>query len=204
MRTIGILLLVLILLAACGGNDEDTTVPVPSSENLSPEEATFQAQMNEVLTATVAIPLQSTQTPVGDGALVVAQPGTLVASQTEELAPRGVFDYIWMVQEGGQENTTIDITIYSDGRVVKNDVEGNTDAAQVAALDAMINSLNFFGMQGTMLGSSMSADTYRYRVFVQRGFEARLISAQDGYMPQEFIEFLGLIRSVGDAAVPGS
>ena len=202
MRTIGIFLLVLML-AACGGNDENT-VPVPSSGNLSPEEATFQAQMNEVLTATVAIPLQPTQTSVGEGALVVAQPGTLVASQTEELAPRGVFDYIWMVQEGGQENTTIDITIYSDGRVVKNDVEGNTDAAQVAALDAMINSLNFFGMQGTMLGSSMSADTYRYRVFVQRGFEARLISAQDGYMPQEFIEFLGLIRSVGDAAVPGS
>lgn len=197
MRLQGYLILVFVLiLAACGGGSKDTpSADVPAVGDLGPEAATFQAQIDAALTDATPIP---TVTPAGEGALIVPVPGTLVASETQDPEPRGLFDYVSMTQTGGREDITLVIQVYSDGRVIRDGVEGRVESALVAEIDNAINTLNFFGMQGAMLGPPGGADTYRYRVIVKRGFQERAIWAQDGFMPNEFIQLLSLIRDAGD------
>ena len=203
MRYTAYLILILALvMAACGGDNGDSGSPVPSPTPLSDEALTFQAEMVEVLTDETALPPLATQTPASESALVIALPGTLVASETEDPDPRGPFDYIYMQQQGGRENTTIIIEIYGDGRVTRDGMEGRISPDQIAGLNEAINTLNFFGMQGTLLGPPGGEDTYTYRVSIQRGAQARTVNAQDGYMPDEFIQLLGLIRRAGDSVSP--
>ena len=207
MRYTAYLILILALvMAACGGDNGDSGSPAAPPTNTEPlrdEALTFQAEMDAVLTDETALPPLATQTPASESALIIAAPGTLVASETEDPDPRGPFDYIYMQTQGGRENTTVIIEIYSDGRVTRDGMEGRSISPdQIAGLNEAINALNFFGMQGTLLGPSGSEDTYTYRVSIQRGTQARTVNAQDGYMPDEFIQLLGLIRNAGDSVSP--
>ena len=198
-RTLYLIVVLMLILTACGGDGDSNDATSPPNEPLSDEAATFAAEVDDVLADATPVPLISTAAPVDDSALVVAPPGELVASETEDPEPRGMFDYISMQQEGGRENTVITIEIYNDGRVTLNGAEGRIGLETINQIDETINRLNFFGMQGTLLGSPGGDDIYYYRVSVQRGFQARTISAQDGYIPDEFLSLLAMIRGAGES-----
>ena len=193
-RTLVLIMVLVLLLTACGGDEDNATSS--SNEPVSDEAATFAAEVDDVLTDATLVPPAS---PADDSSLVVAPPGVLVASETEDPEPRGMFDYIYMTQEGGRENTVTTIEIYGDGRIVRNSVEGRIGTEAINEIDATINEINFFGMQGTLLGPPGGEDVYYYRLVVQRGFQARTITAQDGYIPNEFLNLLSLIRQVGES-----
>jgi len=75
------------------------------------------------------------------------------------------------------------------------------DAATLAQIAQLITDINFFGLQGNFLsGVPAGEDTYRYRLAVVSGEWERAIQAQEGYMPEEIVRLLGLIRQVGDNA----
>ena len=128
-------------------------------------------------------------------------PGTLVASETEEVEPIPDFQQITLTQQGGRNNTVIRIDIYADGRVVWGDQTGFVDANTIAELNQAIRELNFFGLQGTYLGPPSNNDGYTYRIVVNSGVIERAINGQDGFMPAELIRFLGMVRSIGDSVV---
>lgn len=215
------MIVLVMLLAACGGNGESDELPtligdeseqsatqpappVGEGEEMDPDE--FDAMIDQILAPTDPPPPPATLDPDEEGALPIAPPGTLVASETQEAEPAaGPFEYIYFQQEGGAESTQIIFEITSDGTVVNhnNDRTATISAAQVAELDQLIMDLNFFGLQGTFLGPPTNGDSYRYRVAIARGESERFIQAQDGYMPRELIEFLGALRQVGDDTVLG-
>ena len=161
---------------------------VPIIETLIAEEIAAQNPPSFV------IPLATTE---GE-ALPVPPVGTLVASQTEDVQAGTGFDYIYMTQTGGANNESIVIEIYGDGRAKLNNREGMISRDNIVELVRNIDSLNFFGLQGTFMGPAPRPNEYVYQIYVKRGGMERLINAQDGYMPIEFSSFLGYVRVVAE------
>lgn len=161
---------------------------------------TFEAELDEVLTPATPIPPLATATLADENALPIPLPGTLVASETEDPEPPGLFDYISMEQEGGRGGSVILIEIYGDGTVIANGITGQIGPAEILEIDNAINTVNFFGMQGALLGPPGRADGYIYRLAITRNQTTRAINAQEGYMPGEFINLLGLVRQAGNRA----
>lgn len=161
---------------------------VPVIETLIAEEIAAQNPPSFV------IPLATTE---GE-ALPVAPVGTLVASKTEDVQAGTGFDYIYMTQTGGASNESIVIEIYGDGRATINDRSGTVSRESIVELVRTIDTLNFFGLQGTFMGPAPRPNEYVYQIYVKRGGMERLINAQDGYMPIEFSSFLGYVRVVAE------
>jgi hypothetical protein len=164
----------------------------------------FDDLVAEALGTEVSEAPPTRQPPSGDGALAVAPPGTLVASETEEPEPGGMFEFIYFEQTGGPGNEEIIFQIFPDGRVVSEDRTVTVGQNVIEGLNHQITELNFFGMQGNLMGPPGRADEYRYRIAVGRNGMERAISAQDRYMPPEFISFLSMIRNAGDTLFAGS
>jgi hypothetical protein len=198
-----VIMIFTLLLTACNGGGDDsngqTSGDAPQDEQTF--DPTFEAQIQEEATD-VPLELIPTLTPAGESALVVPLPGTLVASETEDPEPGGIFDSVYLRQEGGQNDIITITEVFSDGRVIRDGVEGLVDQISIMEIDNAINTLNFFGMQGTLMGPPGDDNTYVYRVFVVSGDNERAIMAQDGYMPPEFMALLTLVRQAGDAVPP--
>lgn len=148
----------------------------------------------EVLPASTGIPLFDPNAS-SEGALPPAGPGTLVASETEEIEPIGDFQLIQLRQEGGRNDTTTIIDVYGDGRIIRDGQAGNIDAGTIALLNQLIRDMNFYGMQGTYMGPPGDEDEYRYRVYVNSGEIDRAINAQDGFMPEQLVRLLAAINN---------
>lgn len=219
MRYTYLFLILVLLLAACGGGkDEPTEVPTELSnlfvrptqvlseteiaQGLTPEEeASFGEELLSIIEPQQPLP-PATATLVGEGALPIPGPGTLVASETEDPGIPPGFDLITLEQTGGLNNVSLDIEIMSDLTVMING-QGPFAISQetVDQLGVMVDDLNFFGLQGTFLGPSASEETYRYRVSVSSGDIARAINAQDGFIPEQFARFLSTIQSVASDVI---
>jgi hypothetical protein len=204
-----LILLSAFVLAACGGGDDNDSTNGDNANVLPTSAATAvdgqgvedETTFDEIAEQSFVEPapyVPATQTPSSEGALPVPLPGTLVASETEDPNVGLTFDYIFFQQTGGSENTTTVVEIYSDGRVVRDGETFTVSQNVITQLDQMIDSLNFFGLQGTMLGPPGPETSYRYRVGVTRGAETRAINAQDGFIPDEFAAFLGSIRNAAN------
>ena len=180
-------------------SDEDATFQAGIS---FAEAATFEAEMDEVLSDATPIPPLPTATLADESALPVPLPGTLVASETEDPEPPLPFDHISMEQESGRGGSTALIEIYGDGRVVANGVTGQISPAEILEIENAINIVNFFGMQGALLGPPGRSEGYIYRLAITRDQKTRAIFAQEGYMPDEFMQLLGLVRQAGNSAGP--
>ncbi|MDX2078154.1 MAG: hypothetical protein SFZ02_17110 [bacterium] len=203
--------LMLIMLTACGGGEEPTAIPntdapptvfVPQNTpvgivEIAPENTTtIETLIAEEVSAQNPQPFVPTLAPVEEGGLAVPLAGTLVASQTEDPQAGSAFDYIYFVQEGGANNERIVIEIYSDGRTKRNDQEGTIGQDRIIEIIRAMDALNYFGLQGTFLGPAPRPDEYIYQIYIKRGANERLINAQDGYIPIEFVQFMSTIRNV--------
>ncbi|PJF21098.1 MAG: hypothetical protein CUN56_12805, partial [Phototrophicales bacterium] len=172
-----LILLVALILAACGsGGDEPAPTTVSNTEtssstqvppNVTPVGAGITDEDLQTLLPPVASPfVPPTQTPASEGALPVPLPQTLVASETEDPEPGGEFNYIYFRQTGGVNNESIVIEIFGDGLVMYNGIEGRISPEDVANLNQVIDDLNFFGLQGTMLSAAPGRpEVYYYQVY---------------------------------------
>jgi hypothetical protein len=169
-----------------------------------PEEPSFDDLVALALGTTEPQIRPTQPPPPSGGALAIAPPGTLVASETEEPEPGGMFEFIYFQQTGGPANEEIIFQIFPDGRIVSQDRTVTVGQNVIEGLNDKITELNFFGMQGNLMGPPGRDDEYRYRIAVGRNGTERAISAQDRYMPPEFISFLSMIRNAGDVLFAGS
>lgn len=208
-------LLLVIALAACDGGDSDSdtntqqsqaVTPAPdSTEGTAAADATlsFEELAQDVLGDAPPSQVIPSQTPASEGALEIPLPGTLVASETEQPENTGVmFESIRFRQTGGTSQSDVQFEIRGLDRVVIRDgVTMPLSQETVDQIDQMINDLNFIGLQGTFLGPAASEDVYVYRVTVIKGEDSRTITAQDGFIPEQYKQFLGFLRSIGDSVV---
>lgn len=204
-------LLVLMLLAACGGGDPDSENPVqpsgvpPGEDTAVVDDGTlsFEELAQDVLDEEPPPQVLAPATPASEGALPIPLPGTLVASETEEPEiSGGVFDRIIFRQTGGTADVNVRFEINGQERIVVRDGVSMVVSQEVIdQIDQVINDLNFIGLQGTFMGPAASDDVYFYRVTVEKGEAARTIASQDGFMPDAYKSFLGLLRAVGDSVI---
>lgn len=214
-------LMSIILLTACGGGGDDTPAPdnaTPDAQNQQPPaEEVFSGDQESVETPQVAstyynelgtiIPQdqvtpfvpQAPQTGGIDG--FSAPPvGVLGAASTPDPNQPRVsgFDYLFYEQSGGINAETLRVEVYSDGRVILNgSPTTNANPSDISAIAALMDQIDFFGMQGTFLGPAATDDTYYYRMGAsQSDGTSRLIQARDGYMPPEIIRLFALIRGL--------
>jgi hypothetical protein len=182
-------------------DDPDAPPPTADSDTDDDTDLTFEDLEDQIQPEPAEPVVLPSQTPFSEGALPVAPPGTLIASQTEDPAIlAGSFDRIYFEQVRGTEEPLI-IEIFGDGRVIANEVEGIVDLASIGDLDAQLDAVNYFGLQATYMGPPGREEAYRYQLFVQQGDLEKMINAQDGYIPNEVQTIFGTIRSLGDAVL---
>lgn len=218
-----LIVLLILILAACGSDDNQqpeqpanpTQAPADAVQppQDAPPEGTADPDVNVETTLSfeelVQDVLGEPPTPqifptvtLSEGALPVPLPGTLVASETEEAQPNpGPFDRITFLQTGGTNDIIISFEITSDGIVERDGQTASVSPDVIQRLDQMIDDLNFMGLQGTFMGPAPNDDVYQYRIAVIDGDSSRAVWSQDGFMPDQYREFLGLIRTVGDSVI---
>ncbi len=198
MRKMGILLvLVMLVLAACGGGgDTDDTGDAGEGEqtDIPSEGDEIPLDTGEVTpTDNPYIVIVTPRSPEDEFALEVPLPGTLVASATEDPDAALIFDRIVLTRTGGPTGETLEIELLSDGTIIRNGVTGATTYERIIVIDDIIDELNFFGMQGALIGPGGDSEVYRYTIRVYRGDSNRMITAEDGYIPNEFQRLLSTI-----------
>lgn len=204
----------LLVLAACGGGGDDTPT---SSPTVNGAEATLEVgadgsegtrtfeDFEQLFAPPNLTPAEAPTVPPGD-TYIIPIPGTLTASETEDPSAGQPFDYLRLTRTGGistgdEANTpdeVINMEIYNDGRAFYGDFEGVVDAATIQTLTNAIDEINFFGLDGVLLGPPGDDDQYTYTVEVHRQGSVMLMSAQDRFTPPEYARFLNTILNVGD------
>ena len=191
----------MLLLAACGGSDSEPTSP-PAEPSATPGEgdANFEELAQNVLGGgdDEGIVPRPTNTPPESDELPIMPAGTLVVSVTEDPEYQGeIFDLIAFRQTGGPTEMDYSFEITGDGRIVtNNNTEGLLSDFDINRLNDAINEINFFGLQGNMLGPAPSSQVYQYRLTIIQAERERSITAQDNFMPNEYKQFMGFIRTV--------
>ncbi len=200
--TVGAFLI--LLLAACGGDSEPTSPSAEESATPGESEANFEELAQNVLGGgdQEEIALRPTNTPPEPDELPIMPPGTLVVSMTEDPEYQGeIFDLIAFRQTGGPNEMDYSFEITGDGRIMtNNDTEGQLSEFDVNQLNDAINEINFFGLQGNMLGPAPSSQVYQYRLTIIQADRERSITSQDNFMPNEYKQFMGFIRNVVEQA----
>lgn len=182
-----------LLLASCGGPAAPTAT-APAVEATS-ESAPSPTPGLLIVTRDAA---SLTEEPVG--ALPIAAAGTLVASETEDPNAGKPFDSIQMSRIGSGSDETpekIDIVINADGSYTRSGTSGVLTPDRVQALTDMIDKVNFFGLQGNMVGAATGTGVYQYALTITRAGASRTIVSTDGYMPQEYVQLVGAVFAVG-------
>jgi len=182
-------ILMALFTTACGGDE----IVVPETNVDVNAEATTEPTAPAVVVVT-----RSPAEELPEGALEIPLPGTLVASETEDPDIDLVFDRILFIRSGGGEDIPrVEIEILQSGLISINGTPSNTIPQTIINIDNMIDEINFFGMQGAMLGPSADNDDFRYSLTVQRGDLERTIQSQDGFMPAVYEQLLGEILRLG-------
>jgi hypothetical protein len=187
-----------LALAACGGGgDKATDAPVQDATSDPNASAGDSGDViAEILTPQPEIQPQGV--PGDDeGALEVPLPGTLVASATEDPDAGLIFDQITFTMSGGANDTSFTVELLQNGTVTRDGVVSQVGTDVVYEIDAMLDELNFFGLQGSYLGPPADEDVYQYRIEVVRGGASRLINAQDGYLPTELKALFARLADLG-------
>src|SRR3989304_2545583 len=119
----------LLVLAACNGTTAPTATPEPTAV---PDTATPEPVQQATPIAVDSLP------PVGE----------MISSATEDPEAGLVFDSIVFIQTGGASNIELTIELLSDGTLIRNGETSTVSQEDVLAIDAMLDELNFFGIQG--------------------------------------------------------
>jgi len=178
-RLLILMILLLVALSACASSTDNTSVtgaPQPPTA-----ETTSEAQLTPVLPIDVTLP------PVG----------TMVAPVTEDPEAGLMFDVVYLEQTGGFTGIPLTVEVRSDGRVIRDGVEGSVTPDQVTEIDNIIKDINFFGIQGQFEPASNNPDAYSYKISVDRGGSSRTINAQDGYAPEPLLRLINAVSLLG-------
>ncbi len=198
MRPFPILLLCLslLLLTACGGDP-----PPPTAAPTLPPPPTETPAPVEVESSGAALP---TVPPELAPAIVDSLPGTLAvrdnAGTPDAPAAAAItFTLISFYQQGGMTREALSITVFGDGRLVRNgQEEGRIDSRQFDALNAALNALDFINITGSFQsGAPISGDRFQYSLSVEaRDGRSRTLNTEDGLTPPELLALYDLIRSL--------
>jgi hypothetical protein len=181
--------------AACQSAPEATAT---SAATTAPNPPTTEAGTDS--TAEVSPEVQTTVSPVVID-ITVPPPGTLVsAAATQDPLAQTGFTSIIYEQKQGSTGTPLTVEVYSDGRVVRDGVASTISAEQVAAIDAALRAVNFFGLQGQFIVPGTNEDIYYYTITVDVDGSSRMIRAQDGYTPDELMALFNTISVLGSGA----
>lgn len=168
----------LLVLAACNGPTASTATPEPT---VVPDTATPEPVQQASPAVVVSLP------PVGE----------MVSSATEDPEAGLVFDTIFFTQTGGASNVELTIELRGDGTLIRNGETSTVSQEDVLAIDAMLDELNFFGIQGVFAAAAPNPDVYSYSITVERAGSSLMINAQDTYTPVELKELFAAIINLG-------
>lgn len=187
-----------LLLAACGGSQPAPT-EVPANDAQGVDAVTDEQVVDSEPTNDPNI-VVVTQAPISltdNFELEVPMPGTLVASETEDPNAALVFDNIFFTRTGGPEGSErIQIELFQDGRMIYNSQQSMVPIETILRIDAMLDEMNFFGLQNNMMGPQVEGDEYQYGLVVTRGIDTLAVTSIDGYMPTEYERLLGTILNL--------
>jgi hypothetical protein len=170
----------LLLLAACNGTSVPTATPEPTAV---PDTATPESVQQATPAVEVSLP------PVGE----------MVSSATEDPEAGLVFDTIFFTQTGGASNVELNIELRSDGTLIRNGETSTVSQDDVLAIDAILDEINYFGIQGVFAAAAPNPDVYSYSITVERAGSSLMINAQDTYTPVELKELFAAIINLGQA-----
>jgi hypothetical protein len=185
-----VLLMLAIGLLAAGCTGQPAATATPSSGETPAADATA---------AGLIIVTREPGTELPPGGLEVPSVGTLVASETEDPNAGMPFDSIQLVRAGGSAESpeTVTISINADGSYNRDGTAGVLSPERVQAIIDLIDQVNFFGMQGTLMGPSVGSGVYQYALTITRVGVSRTIASTDGFMPQAYIQLVGAIFETG-------
>jgi hypothetical protein len=198
-------------ISACGGNEGSTTEPLPTVVNANSTDPapTVDTSVTLVLPPTITILPQDTPTPeiTIEGALPIPGPRTLVASQTEDPNANVPFTQITLIRTegpifGGSPQPPLNIEIQANGTVTYGEASGQLAQAEIDQINTLIREVNFFGMQNNFISEApvTGSDEYVYQLTILRGEQERLMTARDGFLPQELRDMLAYILNATQRA----
>ncbi len=204
-------LLIMGSISACGGNEGSTTEPLPTVVNANSTDPapTMDTSVTLVLPPTITILPQDTPTPeiTIEGALPIPGPRTLVASQTEDPNANVPFTQITLIRTegpifGGSPQPPLNIEIQANGTVTYGEASGQLAQAEIDQINTLIREVNFFGMQNNFISEApvTGSDEYVYQLTILRGEQERLMTARDGFLPQELRDMLAYILNATQRA----
>jgi|GEM_PF-1142664 hypothetical protein len=172
-------------LAACGG----TPTPTPTPTEVI-EEATQQVD------SATAVPLAEIAQTIAIPAPGTLMPGSGVVTPGETYTPL-TFDTVQLEIFNSGLGINYAITVYSDGRIVRDDTETFVSRETVSALAGLLEQIDFFDMQGIFTGDGVgSGNRYYLTVSGERG--SRTVTADDGITPPELLAIISLVQGFGE------
>lgn len=191
-RNLSFLVILALMLAACGGN---ATTPAPTADtSLSQQNPTAAPTTANSTTAPVAT--RDYATNQADAALLPPA-GTLVISNNPNPDAGMVFDDLTFTRTGGLSGETISITLTGAGVLTRNGVTSQVSSDQITQLVKAIDDMDFFGLDGVFTAPGTSPDAYHYSLTIERNGSARMINAEDGFIPPELAKMFGLVTALG-------
>lgn len=199
------------LLAACGGGDElppteTPTLEAPANTPDPSAEPTLVSPFGTLPPAPTAAPDTAPQ-PEMTGVDDQPHPGgvgTLVAIGTVNPDLPSGFDRIILIRTGGpaDENGQTGretIVLERNGAITRNGVGGTVAAQTLGQISAMIDAINIFAIQANFTGvvPREGPTPYIYQMQVEIGGSERLLTAQDGMMPEPLEEIVAAVMSEG-------
>lgn len=181
--------LLIFILAACGTSDP---TPAPSGNDTSAGEATQEP----TAPAFVLVTRQPSEEVTPD---ILENYGAteLIASATEDPERELVFDRLQFARYGGRFPERLDITLNQDGTFTRNGTNGVLPASEVLRIDALLDEVNFFGIQNIMTSLAAESANTRYSLRVVRGGNDRTILSEDGFMPAEYMALIAVFLTLG-------
>lgn len=179
-----LLMIVILALAACTGGE------APAESTAVPEESTDVPAEVAPTQAVIVVTRDPNDSPFGavDEEVEV----------TEDPNPDALFDSIRIIRMGGGDGVeTIELELRQDGSYVRNGTAGVISPENVLEVDAQLDEVQFFRMNGDMLGPGGDDRAFTYGVTVERAGSRRTIQADDRYMPIVFKEFVARVLQIG-------
>lgn len=191
LKTLSFFIILALGLAACAGAESPTQAPDAA-------DPVVQAEATQDPTAPAFVIVTPEPTVQTEGALEIPGVGTLIASETEDPNMGVPFDTIYVLRTSGEEAAIdLELELRSDGSYTRNGVAGLISPEEVGRINALLDELNFFGLQASMLGPSAENVANRYTVTVFRAGQSRSVNSEDEFMPNEYIEFLVALLEIG-------
>ncbi|MDZ4771134.1 MAG: hypothetical protein SGJ24_18595 [Chloroflexota bacterium] len=181
-----------VLLAACGGTPTPapappTAIPAPTAEG----------------TIERAADAQVFSLPTGDDIAGIPDtaPGTLVlrTDNTTPGAPTRApieFRVISLYQQGGIGGVPLDITVFADGRLIRDGVTTRLSTNQIALLSEQIVALQFLDIDGTFSGAGASPDVFQYTLTIESPQGGRTLVTQDGMTPDSLLALYDTLKGL--------